>query len=59
MGRRKEKKMTIYLWIFINRISLLVDIKWNGGNLVLGLNKWGYRSVSRPGGFPFYLIQSK
>ena len=43
----------IYLWISINRISLLVDIKWNGGNFVLGLNNRAYRQVSRSGGFPF------
>ena len=46
--------MMIYLWISINRISLIVDIdKWNGGNLVLVLNKRTYRYVSRTGGFPF------
>ena len=39
----------------INRISLLVDIKWNGENLALDLNKRVYRCVSRPGGFPCYL----
>ena len=45
--------MMIYLWISINRISLFVDIKWNGGNLVLDLNNRAYRFVSRSGGFPF------